>query len=54
MGLHRDYFEALHGDLTHIYETDRNLELLADTLLASGRILPDLYVACGVNDKLAG
>ncbi len=53
MGLHPGYFEALHGDLTTITETDRNLELLARTLLKSGRALPDLYVACGYNDRLA-
>lgn len=52
MGLTRGYFETLHGDLTKIMETDRNLELFAKNLLESGRTLPDLYVACGYNDML--
>jgi S-formylglutathione hydrolase FrmB len=49
-GLNPGYFEALHGDLSVIRQTDRNLELLAGTLLKSNRCLPDLYIACGVND----
>ncbi len=53
LGLHPGFFEALHGDLTNIYKTDRNLELLAKTLMDSGRVLPDLYMACGYNDMLA-
>jgi S-formylglutathione hydrolase FrmB len=46
----RAYFEALHGDVATVTETDRNLKLTAKTLLASGRVLPDLYIACGYND----
>ncbi len=52
MGLSRGYFEALHGDLTTIMESDRNLELSAKTLLDSARQIPNLYVACGSNDML--
>jgi putative tributyrin esterase len=52
LGLHPGYFEALHGDLTKIMETDRNLELSAKTLLDSGGPLPELYIACGEDDML--
>ena len=46
------FFEALHGDVSKVMETDRNLELAAGRLLDSGRVLPDLYFACGYNDIL--
>lgn len=46
------FFEALHGDLSTVHETDRNTELHAKQLLASGKPVPDLYLACGYNDAL--
>lgn len=53
MGLTRGYFEALHGDLSTIMESDRNLQLFAKRLLDSGGPVPNLYAACGFNDMLA-
>ncbi len=53
LGLHADYYETLHGDLTKLEESDRNLEVLARTIIDSGRELPELYIACGYNDMLA-
>lgn len=52
MGLHSGYFEALHGDLSKVIDSDRNLELSAKALLESGRVLPHVYIACGYNDML--
>jgi len=46
------YFEALHGDLAKIYETDRNIALHAKNILDSNRPVTDLYIACGYNDAL--
>jgi len=45
-------FQALHGDLDHVNETDRNIALSAKMLLASGKPVPNLYIACGYNDTL--
>ena len=46
------YFETLHGDLSVVYESDRNIALHASQVLASGRPVSDLYIACGYNDTL--
>jgi len=46
------YFEALHGDLAGVEETDRNIALHAKRALDSGRPITDLYIACGYNDSL--
>ena len=46
------YFEALHGDLTNIYETDRNIAFHAKQVLDTGKPVTNLYMACGYNDVL--
>jgi S-formylglutathione hydrolase FrmB len=46
------YFETLHGDLSNVYETDRNIALHAKQVMDAGRPLTDLYIACGYNDSL--
>ena len=46
------FFETLHGDLAAVYESDRNIALLAKQVLDSGRPVTDLYMACGFNDSL--
>ena len=46
------YFKTLHGDLDKVNETDRNIALQAKRILASGKPIPDLYIACGFNDVL--
>ena len=46
------FFETLHGDLSEVYETDRNIALHAKQVLTSGRPATDLYIACGYNDTL--
>ena len=46
------YFTALHGDLSNVYETDRNIALYAKQVLDSGKPVTDLYIACGYNDTL--
>lgn len=52
MGLTRGFFEALHGDLSKVEESDRNIARLAATVLAEKRPVTNLYIACGYNDKL--
>jgi len=47
-----EYFETLHGDITKVYETDRNLAFHAKQILDSGKPLTNLYLACGYNDSL--
>ena len=46
------YFQTLHGDLTKVYETDRNIALHAKQVLDAGKPITDLYIACGYNDSL--
>ena len=52
MGVHRGYFEDVFGDLDKLLESDKNLEVLAKSVIESGCDLPDLYIACGYNDML--
>ena len=46
------YFKTLHGDLAKVYETDRNIAVLANQVIDSGKPVTDLYIACGYNDSL--
>ena len=46
------FFDALHGDLSKVYETDRNIALHAMQILFEGKPVTDLYIACGYNDAL--
>ena len=46
------YFKALHGDLTKVYDTDRNIALHAKQVLDAGKPVTNLYIACGYNDSL--
>ena len=46
------YFEALHGDLAKVNETDRNIALHAKQALDSDNPVTNLYIACGYNDSL--
>lgn len=46
------YFEALHGDLKLVHDTDRNIALHAKMVLDSGKPITNLYIACGYNDIL--
>jgi len=46
------YFEALHGDLSKVYETDRNIALHAKNVLDAALPVTDLFLACGYNDSL--
>ena len=48
----KKYFETLHGDLSNVYNTDRNIAHLAKQTLGEGRPVTDLYIACGYNDAL--
>lgn len=52
MGLTQGYFEALHGDLANVAESDRNLSVLAKSVLDEGQPVTNLYMACGYNDRL--
>jgi len=47
-----EYFETLHGDITKVYETDRNIALHAKQVLDANRPVTNLYIACGYNDAL--
>ena len=46
------FFRALHGDLSKVYETDRNIALHAEQIISAGKPVTDLYIACGFNDAL--
>ena len=46
------YFEALHGDLSKVNGTDRNIALHAKQVLSEGKPVTNLYIACGYNDTL--
>jgi len=46
------YFQALHGDLAKVYETDRNIALHAKQIMEAGKSITNLYIACGYNDAL--
>ena len=48
----RAYMEAVFGDLSKVRGSDRDLFCLADTLAASGKPLPRVYLACGKDDPL--
>jgi putative tributyrin esterase len=52
MGLTAGYFMTLFGDLDKINDTDADFEHLAKRVLDEGLTLPDLYIACGYNDRL--
>ena len=45
-------FEAKYGPLEAWDTSDNNPVYLAKTLLTSGKTLPQLYIACGYNDRL--
>jgi len=51
-GLSPEYFKALHGDVTKVNETDRNIALFAKETLDAGHPISNLYIACGYNDSL--
>ena len=48
----RRYAQAVFGDLSKVRGSDRDLSWLMDTLAASGKPLPRVYLACGVDDPL--
>ncbi|MCL2227375.1 MAG: alpha/beta hydrolase-fold protein [Oscillospiraceae bacterium] len=48
----RGYFEALHGNLSNVNETDRNIALHAKQVFETGQPVTNLYIACGYNDSL--
>jgi enterochelin esterase-like enzyme len=55
LGVDREYFQMVFGDLEKLDESDKNLEVLSKRTLeaakAGGTPL-DVYFACGENDKL--
>jgi len=46
------YFRNIFGDLDNLAESDKNPEVLITNLLAQGKELPKMYVACGTEDFL--
>ncbi len=53
MGIGRGYYESVFGDIDSILESDKCPAHLAKTLVESGGVIPDMYIACGYNDMLA-
>ena len=52
MGIQRGYYETVFGNVDQILESEANLSLVAKRALDTGVVLPNLYIACGYNDKL--
>lgn len=48
----RDYAEAVFGDLDTVHDCDKDPLWNAKKLAASGKELPELYLACGTKDSL--
>ncbi len=48
----RAYYENVFGDLSKAAETDHNPEVLVKRRIAEGRVLPDIFLACGSEDFL--
>lgn len=48
----RSYAEALFGDLDKLLESDCNPKYLVRQLLAEGKPIPKMYIACGDKDSL--
>ena len=46
------YFRTLHGDLSKVSETDRDIAVHAKQVLDSDKPVTNLYIACGYNDSL--
>ena len=44
----RDFYESIFGDLERVKDSDKNPKYLID----SCKDIPDIYMACGVNDFL--
>ncbi len=56
MGITKNYFRAILGKDCYDYDvekSDYNPSVLAEKVLAEGKPLPNLYIACGYNDMLA-
>jgi S-formylglutathione hydrolase FrmB len=48
----RDYAESCFGDASHIMESDMNPKWLVNKLTNENATIPDIYLACGLNDSL--
>lgn len=48
----RDFAESIFGDLSKVEESDYNPRWLANNLAAGGADLPEIYLACGMEDPL--
>ena len=48
----RSYAEACFGDLAMLLESDKNPKYLVKQLKEAGKILPNIYMACGDKDGL--
>lgn len=46
------YYELVFGKQSEVLESDRNPEVLAESLVKSGKDLPCLFLACGTEDFL--
>jgi S-formylglutathione hydrolase FrmB len=56
MGITKNYIRAILGKDCYDYDvekSDYNPSVLAEKVLAEGKPLPNLYIACGYNDMLA-
>lgn len=47
-----DYYHTVFGDLKNVKQSDKNPEVLAETLINEDRQIPEIYMACGREDGL--
>lgn len=47
-----EYYRECFGDLDKVKESEKNPEVLIKKLIASGKKLPEFYLACGTSDFL--
>lgn len=48
----KSYAEGIFGDLSNVKDSDRDIKWLAKKLRADKAVLPEIYMACGVDDVL--
>lgn len=53
MGVCKGYYQEVFGeDLSLLPDSDMHPRVAAEKMLAAGKPIPNLYIACGVNDML--
>lgn len=50
--MRRSYLESVFGDLSQLLGSDKDFHALAKKLAKQGKLLPNIYLACGTEDDL--